>query len=113
MKQTMPAPVQALVSALGTLIYISLVACLMINGQWLFGPQMGTILGPIMLLLLFVFSATVTGLLVLGRPAYLFLTGDRKTAISLLLYTVGWLFIITLGVLMILAFRYMSGRIVY
>ena len=50
-------------------------------------------LGPVMVLMLFVFSALVTGLLVFGYPIWLYLKGEKNNAVKLLLYTVGWLFI--------------------
>jgi hypothetical protein len=45
--------------------------------------------------MLFVFSALATGLMVFGRPIYLFMTGFRKEAITLLGYTVFGLFVLT------------------
>ena len=86
------------INSAGVLIYISAVAGLVLNGEKIFG-KMEHIWGPIAFLLLFVFSALVTGLLVLGRPVYLFLDGFKKEAVKMLLYTVGWMFLITLLVL--------------
>jgi len=83
--------------ALAVLIYVVLVALLMNNGEKLFGSMTG-IWGPVAMLLLFTVSAAVTGLLVLGRPIYLFLNGNKKEALQFLFYTLGWLVIITLVV---------------
>ena len=85
----------SILNALGTLLYIIGVAWLMFNGESLFG-KMKTFWGPAMLLLLFVLSATIVGLLVLGRPIYLYLNNFKQEAIRLLFYTIGWLLTITL-----------------
>lgn len=83
--------------ALGVLVYTSAVAWIILNGQRIFaGP--GSFWGPLSFLLLFVLSATVVGLLVLGRPGYLYFNREKKTGIVLLLCTVGWLFVFTIGV---------------
>jgi hypothetical protein len=70
----------------------------MFNGAELFGKT-ATFWVPVAMLLLFVLSATVVGALVLGRPIYFYLNGQKSDAIKLLLYTVCWLFIFTLIVL--------------
>ncbi len=85
----------SILNALSTLLYIIGVAWLMFNGESLFG-KMKTFWGPAMLLLLFVLSATIVGLLVLGRPIYLYLNNFKQYAIRLLFYTIGWLLTITL-----------------
>ncbi|NIM46902.1 MAG: hypothetical protein GTN40_01955 [Candidatus Aenigmarchaeota archaeon] len=53
-------------------------------------------------LLLFTLSAAVVGGLVLGKPIYLFLSGQKKESLKTALYTVGWLFIITIFTLLLL-----------
>jgi len=83
----------SVLNALGTLVYTAAVAWLMYNGNNLFGQITG-FWGPLAILLLFVFSALTVGLLVLGRPIYLYLNGAKSDAIKLLLYTAGWLFLI-------------------
>jgi len=85
----------SILDSLGMLVYTSGVAWLMYNGNTLFG-QMTGFWGPLAILLLFVFSALVVGLLVLGRPIYLYLEGARPDAIKLLFYTVGWIFLIVI-----------------
>lgn len=83
----------SLINSLGVLVYVSLIATTFQNGEKVFG-EMKNFVGPIAFLLLFVFSALVTGLLVLGRPVYLFLDGFKKEAVKMLIYTVGWMFVI-------------------
>jgi len=79
-------------NALGTLVYITLVALILQNGEKIFG-KMQDISGPIAFLLLFILSAAVTGALVLGRPILLYLDNNRKDALILFFYTLAWLFL--------------------
>jgi hypothetical protein len=92
---------QSLVHSLGVLVYVSGVAWIMQNGERIFGHNFW---GPVVLLLLFVFSALITGLLVLGRPIYLFLNGEKTDAVKMLFYTVGWMFVIITIVLVVNVF---------
>ena len=88
-------------NSLGVLAYTSAVAWVMFHGERFFG-KMHTFVGPLAILLLFVFSATVVGSLVLGRPAYLYFNGAKTEAVRLLLYTMGWLLLFVLGVFAVL-----------
>lgn len=88
------------VSAFGVFIYVMVVAWIMMNGERIFG-KMSNFWGPVAFLLLFVFSALVIGLLVFGRPVYLWLNNAKKEAIKMLLYTVVALFIITFLALLV------------
>lgn len=90
----------SLVNAVGVFIYVTAVVLLITNGERVFG-QMQNIWGPVAFLLLFVFSALATGLLVFGRPAYLWLNNFKKEAVTMLLFTVLDLFILTLIVLIV------------
>jgi hypothetical protein len=89
---------ESFLSSVGVLVYVGGVSLLIMNGDKLFG-QAQNFWGPVLFLLLFVFSALVTGLLVLGRPIWLYLEKEKKEAVRLLLYTVGWLFIMLVMVL--------------
>ena len=80
-------------NALGTAVYVSLVAWLMSNASKIFG-QMDNIIGPMAFLLLFVLSATITGALVLGRPIMLYWDGKKQQAIKHFGLTLLYLFII-------------------
>jgi hypothetical protein len=86
------------VNAVGTLAYIALVAAIIQNGERIFG-QMKNIFGPIMFLLLFVFSAAITGALVLGRPVWLYMEGQKKDSLAVFFYTLGWMFVFLLAAL--------------
>ena len=80
---------------ISTIIYIILVGSLIFSFQ-IFAPQKDIIIIPIAMLLLFVCSAAITGFLVFGKPVMLYIDGKKKEAISLLSYTIGILFLITL-----------------
>jgi hypothetical protein len=84
----------ALLNSLGTLVYVSAVVLLMTNAQKFFGSP-NNFLGSAAILLLFVISATIVGLLVLGRPGHLYFNGFKKEGIALLLFTIAFLFVIT------------------
>jgi hypothetical protein len=83
--------------ALGAFLYVLGAALLIFHGNEIFGA-MKNFWAPVAFLLFFVFSATVEGALVLGWPAYLFLTDRKKEAIKLLILTIVFLGIITAGV---------------
>lgn len=48
---------------------------------------------PMIALLLFVLSALISGGLVLGKAVQLYLDNKRKPAISLVVWTAGWIFV--------------------
>ena len=80
--------------------YVSLVVWIMNNGEHWF-KQEQTILGPIAILLLFVFSAAVAGSLVLGRPVMMYLDGQKKEALNFFGLTLGWL-AVAMAILLVL-----------
>jgi cytochrome c oxidase assembly factor CtaG len=57
-----------------------------------------TVFAPIIMLSLLVFSASLVGALIFGRPILWYLDGKKKEAVSLLFYTLGFFFIITIAV---------------
>lgn len=84
-------------NALGATLYIVLVSFFLFYvPQFFVEKTEDTVFIPIAMLLLFVLSASVTGLLILGRPVFWYLDGKKKEAISLLVMTIGFLFIITI-----------------
>ncbi|MDO8557319.1 MAG: hypothetical protein Q7R98_02540 [Candidatus Jorgensenbacteria bacterium] len=94
----------AVLHAVATSLYVVLVAFFMTN----VGPLLGTVadksmFGPISFLLLFVASATITGLLVFARPIMWYLDGKKKEGLKLAIYTAAALLIITVAVLASLA----------
>ena len=85
---------RTLLHALGVLAYSSFAAAILSSGDALFGNGPG-VWGGVAFLMLFVLSATVVGLLVLGKPVALFITGESKEAVTFLAATVAWLAILT------------------
>ena len=86
---------RAVIDALGTALYIILIVSFMFSLQT-FSSKEDNIIIPIAMLLLFVCSAAITGFLVFGKPAMLYIDGKKREAISLLGYTLGILGLITL-----------------
>jgi hypothetical protein len=83
---------KSFLSAAGVLVYVAAVAWLSFNSQRIFGNgKPDNFLAPLFVLLLFVISASVTGLLVLGKPIHLYLNNFKKEALVLLSATLGWL----------------------
>ncbi len=81
----------AFLQALGLVVYCSLVGLFMWQGENIFGPPY-TFLGPVMFLVLFVASALISALLVLGYPFILFWEKKRLIeALKLVIYTIAWL----------------------
>jgi len=85
--------ITAILNSLGVAVYIFLVSLIMNNGEKIFNKMTGTI-APVAFLLLFVFSALVTGGLILGKPIMLYLDGQKKEGVKLLFYTGASLFIL-------------------
>ena len=87
----------ALLNAALTTLYITAIATFLFYAPTFFGPERSdTVLVPIVMLSLFVFSAAITGALIFGRPALWYIDGKKKEAVSLLAHTLGIFFIITL-----------------
>ena len=91
---------RSLINALGLLAYIILVMNILNNGEKIFG-NMPKPIGGITFLLVFVFSALVSSLLVLGKPAMLFFDGHRKEGIRMLFYTIGWILVLIILLIII------------
>ncbi|MHC1737743.1 MAG: hypothetical protein AB9882_07005 [Ignavibacteriaceae bacterium] len=90
--------------ALGTAAYVFLVSQIMSRGEEIFGNVENNPLAPMVFLLLFLFSALVTGYLVLGKPIMMYVDGQKKEAVRLLFYTGAALFIVmVIGLVIILA----------
>lgn len=89
-----------MIDAVGVFAYVMLVVWVITNGDKIFG-QMQNFWGPVSFLLLFIFSALVCGILVFGRPIYLWFDNAKKEAIKMLLFTVGNLFVIFLLALLV------------
>jgi hypothetical protein len=98
-----PKPVwHSLGHSLLVLVYVSLVAFVMSHANQWFGKQ-DTAWTPVAVLMLFVLSAAITATLVLGRPILLYWDGKKKEAMQFFGYTIGWLFLLTIVVFVIMA----------
>ena len=96
---------KSFINAAGVLVYVSAVAWVGFNSQRIFGGKPDTFLAPLFVLLLLVISASITGLLVLGRPIHLYLSGLRKEAVVFLFATLAWL-VFFLAVVVTILLRY-------
>ncbi len=92
---------KSFINAAATFVYVSAVAWFGFNSQAIFGKQQ-TFLAPLLMLLLFVVSALITGLLVLGKPIHLYLSGLKKEAFVLFFATLVWLVLFLLVVAAVL-----------
>src|SRR5574341_764781 len=97
-----PLSLRALWSALGVTAYVFIVSQIFNYHDRLFGRVEGP-LANVAFLLLFVFSALVTGTIALLPPIRLYLDGQKKEGVQLLLFTAVWLGIMTLLAMIILA----------
>lgn len=82
--------------AAGVVAYITIIAWTIFNGEKFFGVIDQQWWGPVLFLLLFVVSALITSLLVLGKPILLYAEGKRREGIILLFATASWLIICTI-----------------
>jgi hypothetical protein len=85
-----------IINALGTALYVFLLALFFSQANKIFGAEDNELLAPVVALLLFIVSALVTGGLVLGRPILMYWDGLKKEAVKLLVYTGLSLFVILL-----------------
>lgn len=88
--------------AFGVLVYAFLLATFFSRANDWFGRADQKIITPVAALMLFVFSALVTGGLVLGKPLMLYLDGHKKEGVKLLFFTGVGLFAFMALVFMVL-----------
>lgn len=86
----------SVLNSLGVLAYVSLVVTFMNNAQNIFGNNDKPPLTGVVVLMLFVLSALITGSLVVGKPIMLYLDGQKKEAVKMLFYTGASLFVLLL-----------------
>lgn len=95
---------QAFLNSFFTVLYVVAVGSFMYFGTQIKLGRTNTILAPIAMLLLFVFSASLTGFLIVGKPLQMYIDGKKKEALSLLTYTLVFFFVFTLIALILLIF---------
>jgi len=79
--------ISGLFNAFLAVAYIALVSLVMSNGDKIFGSGPDTFVAPIIFLLVFVISAAVTGYLIIGRPALLYLDNHKPESRKLFKFT--------------------------
>ena len=96
---------RAALNSLGVVVYVFLVSLVLNNGERIFGAEDNELISPVIFLLLFVFSALLTSGLILGKPILLYLDGQKKEGVKLLMITGACLFVyllIFVGILIII-----------
>ena len=93
------------IHAFGVLFYAFLLAIFFNYANDWFGKADQKIITPVAALMLFVFSALLTGGLVLGKPITLYIDGYKKEGVKLLFFTGVSLFIFTIIVFALLFIR--------
>ncbi len=84
---------RGILNSLGVIAYVFLLVLVMNSAQDIFKAE-NELIAPMIFLILFVFSALITGALILGRPITLYLNGAKKEGLKLLFYTGISLFIL-------------------
>lgn len=97
-------PKRGVANALTAFAYVIAVVLFMSGAGKLFGSREPGILAPIGMLMLFVLSAAVMGLLIFGAPVMLYIDGKKKEAVRLVAWTVGSLAAITVCTLLVMTF---------
>ena len=82
--------------------YITLIGTFMSNARYVFGEH-DTFATPIIVLSLFVLSATIMGYLFIGEPIQLFMDGHKKQAVTFFWQTVATFAGITVVILIVSA----------
>ena len=89
---------KSFLQAILTFAYVLIVVEIMNNGEKIFGKANG-LLGGAAILMIFVVSAALCGLLVLGKPIMLYLDNQKKEALKLIYFTIAWLVVFTAVIL--------------
>lgn len=95
---------KAFINSSLTTLYIIAVATFMYMGALMKIGRSNSFLVPVTMLLLFVFSASITSYLVLGKPAQMYVDGKKKEALSLLTQTLFFFSINTVCAMILLLF---------
>ena len=94
----------ALINSVLTALYTILVGSFIYFGSEIKLGRVNTFLAPIALLLLFVCSAAITGFLMFGKPAQMYIDGKKKEALSLISYTLMFFSVVTFVAIVLLIF---------
>jgi hypothetical protein len=91
-------------NACAAIAYISVVASFLFYGSRFVGPSEDTVLAPITMLSLFVFSAAVMAYIFFYQPVQMYFDGEKKQALSLFLKTLLSFGVVTIVLLVSLLF---------
>lgn len=94
---------RGMIHAFAVAAYVFLLAAFFSQANQWFGQEDKEIFSPAAAMLMFVFSALVTGGLVLGKPLMMYIDGQKKEGIRLLFFTGIWLLFFTISTFLILA----------
>ena len=94
----------ALINSLLTASYTVIIGVFMYFVSEVKLGRINTFLAPIAVLLLFVCSAAITGYLMFGKPAQMYIDGKKKEALSLITYTLIFFSAITFTAVILLIF---------
>ncbi|MFA5061795.1 MAG: hypothetical protein WC526_01465 [Patescibacteria group bacterium] len=89
---------RSFIHALLAFAYIFCIGLFFNHAEQIF-PREPDILIPVVMLLLFVLSAAIMGILIFGKPVMMYLDNQKKDALKLLGYTVGWIAFFLLAVI--------------
>ena len=95
----------ATLNAILSILYVMLIGSFLFYiPKFLHSDKPDTVFAPILMLSLLVFSASLMGILIFGKPLMWYLDNKKQEAVSLLLSTLGIFFLITLVILAIVYF---------
>lgn len=95
--------IRGFLHALAVVAYVCLLATFFSRANSWFGQADREIFSPVAAMLMFIFSALVTGGLVLGKPIMLYVDGQKKEGVKLLFFTGLCLLFFTVLAFLILA----------
>ncbi len=93
----------SILSSIMLFAYIVGVSLFLKNAEKIFG-QKPEVMAAIFMLMLLVFSALISGLLLLGGPIYLYAEKEKKTAFRMLSHNIAFLALLLLGAALFLYF---------
>ncbi|MFH1295461.1 MAG: hypothetical protein ABIH84_02685 [bacterium] len=105
MHKKLSVPFLAFLQATGLVIYIGLIAWFFSLGPTFAHSEASVFYAPIIMLLLFILSAVVSALLVLGKAGMLFWDKRYREAFTLLGWTLGWGFFYLILILLIFLYE--------
>jgi hypothetical protein len=101
----MSAPFLAFLQTTGLVLYIILVSSFFNFVIIPFVPEPNPFYIPIIMLLVFVFSAVISSILILGRAGMLFWEKKYRESLTLVSWTVGWGFLYLLLLILFLSWK--------